>query len=419
MKNQIKEKSIKKLVLLPILLIFGLLLGCSEDPTDNPYTTGDFEAGDEAGQPVITSMEPADEALAGVSIITIKGQNLYAEEDRLFVYFNGEKAEILSAEESQLVVKAPNLVQDDLRVQVTTAHPLHSEYVYYDLKPTVSVPYEFTENEIPYAIAINENEEILVSMTEFGAGAGVKSFTPGTKPAEWAPSGAETKWDALKIGADGNLYGTKNKRGIWQIVKGEAPENRPYAYQGFTDNIVDLDFDSNGIIWAVGGNNLYSVQSDKTITKFAGDGKNTAVRVYDGYIYLISANNVVRYEIISATEVGEMEMYFEFASEFTLGTANTLTFGEDGIMYLATNLDEPILAVYPDKTYEELYPGVVRQAELSGSDENYISSFSWGNDVFLYATYNLKIGSGEDATTETTVLKINMQQQGAPHYGRD
>ena len=70
--------------------------------------------------PVINSMDPANAALAGVTHITINGNNFSTVPAENIVTFNGVKAQVLSATKTQIVVMAASVsaFTDSVKVKI-------------------------------------------------------------------------------------------------------------------------------------------------------------------------------------------------------------------------------------------------------------------------------------------------------------
>ncbi len=90
------SKKFKNIINPIVLLLVVLLISCSED---NPVSV--YDPNNSGGAtPVISSIEPADFAIAGLSEIKLIGENFSASTDSVsgnVVYFDNLKGEIISA----------------------------------------------------------------------------------------------------------------------------------------------------------------------------------------------------------------------------------------------------------------------------------------------------------------------------------
>ena len=68
--------------------------------------------------PFISNIEPPDRAYAGSQEVTIYGGNFGNNKDSTFVYFNTGSAEIISIEESSIIVVPPNIISDSVIIKV-------------------------------------------------------------------------------------------------------------------------------------------------------------------------------------------------------------------------------------------------------------------------------------------------------------
>ena len=393
------------------ILSFALLLilgSCEDDITPSLYDT----VGPPGSTPVIESVNPPDAALAGVTRIVINGQNFSSVPENNFVYFDAAKANVLEASATQLTVTAPNIVKDEVNLKIAVFKvELFSNIVKYQLKSAVSELFEFKETDLPVGITTDLAGDVYVSLAQFGTGKGVKKIKDGVL-VDYAPKGAEVIWSALKYGPDNIIYGAKQLRGIWQIPEGQAATNAPWRVFPTGVKIYDLDFDVNKNIWAVGDNeNIFYAPGDGSDpVPFPFKANLRSVRYFENYIYVAGGKDGVqgvwRFEMLAPDNIGPAELYYDLTADYpgVLTRINAITFAEDGDLYVGTNLTEVILIVHPDKTVEPLYPGTLTRNALL---------FAWGPDTFLYY-----LREAEDGNTQT-IIKLDMQKSGAPHYGRD
>ena len=79
---------------------------------DDPNSPSDVWDPNDLGKssPFISSIEPPDSAYAGSQEVIIYGGNFGNNKDSTFVYFNTGSAEIISIEESSIIVVPPNII---------------------------------------------------------------------------------------------------------------------------------------------------------------------------------------------------------------------------------------------------------------------------------------------------------------------
>jgi len=375
---------------------------CSNDITPSLY-----EDQPKGATPVISSLDPPGKALAGITIITINGDNFSTVAENNFVYFNSARAAVLEVSATRLIVKAPNVVGDDVTVKIAVhGVELFSNYFPYILESAISEPYSFKDFEDPYAITTDNEENIYFSFVSTNVGQGVKKLTPQGELLPFAPKGGETFYNGLKYGGDNKLYGVRAVRAVFELTEG----NPPAAYKALDNGstLLDIDFDINKNIWTGGGGGkIFSVTSDGQNAKsFEFAPRIISIRVFNDYLYVAASddneNAIYRFPIISADSLGTAEKYFDVGANYPLASVYAITFCEDGILFIGTDNDNPIIAVNPDLTHEEWYPGVLSSPA---------TEFAWGTGKNLYYT----IGK----TAARTIIKVNMGLNGAPYYGRD
>ncbi len=376
----------------------------------------------------ITAISPTS-GYGGVTLITIDGKNFSSQAENNFVYFGSVKAKVLNATETQLIVEAPVVFGDSLRVKISkTSVELYSNTKLYKLSNAVNDYYQFKSGQEPRrSIASDEFGNIYFSFIEFKSAVGVYKISPDSGLTLFAPKGGETMFSDLKYHSDGYLIGVYGKQAIFKIEEGV----RPAVFVNTGDRNIKLhtfDFDEERTIWSGGiGGKIVSAKPDKSFKLFEYEDEISALRVFDGYLYAITgednSQNIVRFPIISADSLGTVEQYFDFSLNSEDGfIANSLTFSADGQMYitissLATATDffefEPMMYVNTDRSFGTWYSGLMNSS---------LSRITWstGTEIFVIKdliSYN--DGSDDVIVVAPAIFKIDMERQGAPEYGRD
>ncbi len=403
-------KKKKNLNIISIVSIIALLLMISCTPDTTPSLYSDKDPG---ATPVITSMNPT-QGLAGVTEITISGKNFSSEIANNFVYFGSLPAKVLNATETELRVLAPDLVKDSIQVKIAVAGAeKFSNIELYKLDAAVAEIFPFLGFQQPYAITTDELGNIYFSLTEDGAGKGVKKITPDGEMVDFAPKGGETFYFSLKYKTGGTLYGVRGVRAIFEITEGNAPG----IFAAFANGtaMFDLDFDKDGNIWTAGkGGLIYRVTPDKDIKSFEFADNVSSVRIFNDYLYMAvkseTSQDIIRMQIISADSLGNAENYFQFSENFgyDILDVKAITFANDGQLYIGTDGANPIIYVNTDGTFGYWYENLIAPK---------IINFGWSTGVNLYAVREQYV-SGSIETTQT-IYTLNMEKTGAPEFGRD
>ena len=401
-------KRIKKLLLLSIISGISIftLTHCSNDYPDsvyNPETS--FKP-----NPTISDIQPAT-ALAGIDKITIVGNNFSDVADENFVYFNGEKATILSSDANSIIVQAPNLPLDSIRVQVSVSGALNfAEFSPYKLLSAIINYSDFDKFDETSGLAMDKTENLFVSLDSPS-----RVVMVGTDEVRNEYTPTIRKSTQMKYGPDGTIFYVN---AIQYLLKINADGAGDELFAVLPGAAYDLDFDQNQNIFCGGGaGGIYRVKLDKSSeTKYQYDDFYIhALRVLENYLYVagsysgsnasIPKEAIWRHEIISSDgDLGEKELIFDFAKSFVGFTILSLAFDVDGVMYIGTDAPAGIIVVNMDGTFHELYPGVM---------EGTAYAMTWGNDEFLYVTRK-----NEDES-KRRILRINMRKTTAPYYGRN
>lgn len=391
-----------------LVLSLSLLsfVGCGDDPEPGLWPTF---VNEDKPAPVINSIDSDKQALAGITTITLNGLNFSSNPEENSVYFNGVKGVMISATTTQIRVKVPLVTGDAVEIKVASFKVENFSNVFsYKIDPGVAEYFAFdpNNNQLPFAVTFDNSGNLLVSLQ----GQGIYKVTPDKELSEFVPKGAETKWDALRYFSNGDIYASKNLRGIWKVNEGVTPPNPPWGLAPAGTFLKDFDFDQNTNLWAVGANNvIFKIKQDLSVTEYPFVAQLNAVRVFNNYLYVAGLKSGVqgvwRMPIDANGDLGAEELFFELTNNYPGVRTNTMTFSQDGDLYLGTNKKpNPVIVVKPDGSSESLYEGVILGDE--------IISMYWpqGNKLFLTRA----AGSG----LNQTVLWVDIQKPGAVYFNQ-
>ena len=397
------------LFLLAVVVMAGLWSGCKEDPPaslfDPNYVSGP--------QPVVTGIAPATGALAGVTTLTVNGQNFSPTTGNNLVFFDKSAATVLQATATSLTVKAPNLVKDSIQVKIAVAgSDLYSTPFLYSLGLAANEKYaNFATGEEGVGVECDTAGNLFVSMVTSSGGIGVKKFTPAGGRTDYSPilSSAVASWKNMKFGLGGAIFATASGRAILFRIPPGGGSPAVWLSGGGLSVLADLDVDANGNIWTCGANgNIYRVSPTKAVRMFPCTGTLRAIRIYNNAVYVggkrDSLEKVWKFPVIGVDSLDAEQEYFNLSSVYGANSFGVfaMTFADDGDLYIGTNDDEGIRVVHPSKTSEAYYPGLIKGATVS---------MTWGKGSDLFQGRSAVPGP-------SAAVKINTQKAGAPYFGR-
>lgn len=399
------------LLLGAIIILF--FTGCETDYPPSLYDP------DDQGKPnpIIISVEPAEGVYAGIDTITITGENFSPVIEENFVYFDGNKPVILSASVTELIVQAPVIKGDSLKIQVAVpgAH-LFAEYYPYKIEFAAIEYGGIDEYSDAYGIACDTLENLYVSFGPEGPDKIVK-ITTGEEEIDYVPD-AGGSYKAMKMGPGGYLYAARTK---WIY---QAPPDGGLI-EKFTvrlpQSVNDLDFDLYGNIFVAAKKAIFYVKRDDASHETAANYDDpsiilNSIRIFNGYVYVagyytgsdttVVQKGIWRNEITSPDgDLGPTELVFDWGLYVGESGPNILaiTFSEDGDMYIGAEDGNAITVLHPDGDAEPLFPTILFPPA---------TVFCWGNDQYLY------VNRKSATPSEQRLIRITMGKNGAPYYGR-
>lgn len=369
-------------------------------------------------QPTIDNIDPSDGALAGVTVMMIKGQNFSADAGENFVWFNEQQGTVVSATATELHVKPPNIVGDSIKVKIAVhGAELFSNIVIYKLEYSVMEYGEIDKFSDAYGLACDVQDNIYVSQGNLA----IVKITPDQEKTDYVTA-APGFFKAMKMGPGGELYAART-RFVYKGPAGGGSISQFSARLGQSVN--DIDFDENGNIFVAAKYGIYCVKPDGSNLQSASypDMILNAIRIFNGCVYVagdysgadagIAKKAIWRNKINSTEgELGANELAFDWETFSGAVDANILsiTFAEDGDLLIGADDGDAVTMVHPnpDGNYlngssEALYPEVLVPPA---------TYMVWGTGKYLYV--NRKSTDLE----MQRLLRITMRKKSAPYYGR-
>jgi hypothetical protein len=406
-------KAYSFLVVMALLLVasMAVMTGCKYDVAepqwDKPLTT--------TTSPTITAIDPAQEAKAGVNTITIRGENFAAPPDSNEVYFDNQRAEIVSTSLASITVRRPNLVDDSVFVKVVSNKALVvAKFGPYKIYPVFQRNGAFRDNIVLNALAVDYSDNLYVV---YGDSSTPRIFRVTPDEQRVLVARASRLPTDGRFGPDGRLYLLSNNRSI-DVVDVQAGTAAQWLRLPSGRIVKVGDFDANGYFY-VGGtrSDLVVIAPDLSVIPkgiYASDDI-VAVRVYSGYLFVASRvptsggappapASIWKHQIIAGDSVGPKELVLDMSgTAFASRTITAITFDVNGTMYIGTDSSDPILIVNPttgsvDYFYKNILPP-------------YCKNFYWGRGTYLYM-----ISGNANPAQEWTVYRVDIGTAGAPYY---
>ncbi|MBP7461196.1 MAG: IPT/TIG domain-containing protein [Candidatus Delongbacteria bacterium] len=394
----------KRSLILSLAILSGLISYCSKTETDSLYQDNKQYNAD----PVVSSVEPADSALAGVVTITLSGQNFSTDKDLNAVFFGKTKCTILSASANQLIIQSPT-VTGTLDLKATVLGALNfSNPISYKLLVTVQKIGLFLSQSEFYSIACDKDENLYIvnAYTK-----NIQKVTPDGQTIDLANNGLGST-TCMLVGPNDSLYITRGTKLVYRIPLTGAKEAK-WITAPITVNA--FDFGEQQQIYIGGKADAIHIVDRAGKATAAADYPNVIVsniRVLNGYVYVAGQDQtsklryIWRNRIESPTQLAAREVFMEWAA--IQPDANyyitSMTGDLEGNIYLGSNDPKAAYVVHSDKTFEQFYTGMM---------EPTIYDMAWGNNEFMYVCKR-----GTDAT-QNAIQKVNMMKKGAPYYGRN
>ncbi len=401
------------LSLFRIILPISLVIFSCEDPN---YPENIWDEDDQGNaSPSISSVEPEEAAFAGIDTLTINGQNFSENTSANLVYFNNMLGNVISATSTSLRVVTPNLVSDSvqIRVAVQGAFLFADHSSLYTLTAAVSDYGPFDQFTDIFSLDLDRDENLIVSM-DGSPNAEFWIVDTNQDSAVW--SGALAKGSGMKLGPTGSVYFVNYQRYLYKDEQGTPKENTE-IFKRLNGNVTDLDFDSNGNLFAGGTGSIIDVvdiNDDGGLTSGVTEVKNLdtldvlSLRVFNDHLYVLtttvsSDQAIYKMQILDDLgSLGDLELVFDWSAYTNkLSSALCFTLSEAGDLFVGSDSDDQPLTYIQNGNASGFYSSILTAP---------ISYMAWGNSNYLYLI---------NKTEETNrVQRVDTRMSGADYYGR-
>tara|TARA_B100000945_G_scaffold4921_1_gene4147 strand:- start:236 stop:1453 length:1218 start_codon:yes stop_codon:yes gene_type:complete len=396
-----------------ILLGFSIFILSCEEP-DAPDSV--WDENDQGGSaPIVSSVEPAQGAFAGIDTLTITGQYFSDNISENLVYFNGMLGNVVEATSTTIGVVPPNLVSDSVQISVA----VQGAFVFgkyenlYTLSAAVLEYGPFDQFTDIYSLDLDRQENVIVSMN---ATPDAQFWIVDTNQDSAVWSSALAKASGMKMGPTGSVYFVNYQRFLYRDEQGTEKENTE-IFKRLNGNATDLDFDENGNLF-VGGTgstiDLVDIYNEDGLTDGVTEAKNLdtldiiSLKVFNNFLYVLTAtvsSDQALYKIPildNSGVLGDLELVFDW-SNYTNYEASALCFtlSESGDIFIGSDWSSQPLTIIQNGSAGGFYNTILTAP---------IIYMAWGNGNYLYVI---------NKTEETnSVQRIDTRTTGAEYYGR-
>lgn len=381
--------------LILVVLLLLLIIGCEYEVAE-PSWYDDYTRPPE---PVISWIEPADSATAGINLIKIYGSNFTTPPIANKIYFDNVRSEVVDGNNDFLVVRRPNISGDSIVVKI--ASDSADVVVSYDQLYKVSKVWQkyggFVENVELGALTVDAYGNLFV--VQKSPATVYKVDSTGNR----ANLGDATRVVAsdVRVAPDGNLVIVKEYRRTYRYYVATQEEVEWLDSGSSKKTPKSGDFDRFGNFYFGGVGTDLRVLADITDSTGVPSGlypndEIQYIRVFNDYLYVMIGSpptGIWRHSVSSDGTLGAKESVLDWADvgDYTEAIPRTFTMSSTGDLYIGLEDDQSIMIWNSaDNSADILYKDII---------PSYAVHLEWGPDRYLY----MLIG-GE----EWTVIQIDM-----------
>lgn len=402
----------KHFILIGLPCVLLLLGGCSYE---NPPAIWNPELNLE-GSPVIHRLIPDGKEFFDDMEIRIIGENFSPSLEKNKVYFNNEKAVLLSASPTELKVRRPRVTGDSITVKVVVdKQVMIAQFRPYRIEKLFDEMGKFTSSNLLYTITIDNQENIYA----YAQGPIIYKISPDNVKTEFSLP-PMTRAIQMRIGPGGYLYiaGAVGKtKGVFRLPPTGGNEMEQIYTSKLNYNVVE--FDKNGRLFVCGKSSPLIIidQSGSVVNTGRYDRFNVLeMRIVDDRLYVLGIYYGDRKDfpeiglfasrLTPEGGVSEETVLLDWTkTEYSDSQLLSFALADDGDIFLGTSGSNPILILHPNGTIEPLYPTLLTPSA---------AGLAWGNSNYLYMMRGNEGGQFEAGR----IFRIRLKKKGAPYYGR-
>lgn len=371
-------KSIK-LFLIPVLTV--LFVAC-EKP-NHPFYNDETDP-NPTGRPaaVIESLEPSMGFLG--EEITINGSGFDLTPVNNLVVFRNKPAQIVSTAENQLVVIAPDIIDDTVKVKVAVKGSEYwsneVEFIFLDVVTVIS-------DQIPNPTGAEMDADF---NTYIGSRTDQRIYKVTSDGTHSVLVDAIPVNGAVKFGPDNFLY-VATTAGVSRV---SADGNTVESVVELA-NVLEFDWDQSGRLYLLLANGVYRFDGSGAPVRLTTNNGASGLRVYNDHVYVAEQwfSRVQRYAISDAGLT-----FVDTPFRYTSAIAG-LEIDKNGKMYLGAWFRTYLLAATSTEVFEHLFDGAI--------PTNIYRLNYFGKTI-------LAVQSG----AQGKVLRLYVAIDGAPQYGK-
>ena len=394
-------------------VIGALLVTCSQESPKaiwNPNL-------DTSSAPKIERVQPDGTERFYDMEITISGTGFSSEPEENKVYFDNERAVLVSSSPEQIVVRRPVIIGDSIAIKVVVNdQAIIAKHSPYKIEPIVEELGKFTRGNVIYGMAVDKDENVYA----FHRGSVIYKISPDNAKSEYAVA-VTARGEDIRFGPDGGMYfpgkiGTQKT--ISRIPAGGGEEEIVHnTRRGFTC----LDFDKNGELYACGKKSaLWHINvnsGEGTELPLLFDFSIYAMKFTENELYVLGNysggrgdlpdKGIYKCSIQADGSLGAEEAVLDWSTtgEYADYDIYGFTVNENGDLYIGTNHPDPLYVYSAGGVGATLYPTLLQS---NGA------SLVWGNDSSLY----MMRGDRGGVIEAGRIYRIRTPYKGVPYYGR-